>query len=61
MRKIAFLQSSAATGKLSGELARREKVLRSIANKDTQIDYFGLETDSKKSHLEQSNLHTMPR
>ena len=51
MRKIAFLQPSAATGKLTGELARREKILRSIASKDTQIDYFGLETEAKKSHL----------
>lgn len=51
MRKIAFLQSSAATGKLSGELARREKVLKSMASPDTEIEYFGLETDPKKSHL----------
>lgn len=51
MRKIAFLQTTAATGKLTGELARREKILKSIASKDTQIDYFGLETDPKKSHL----------
>ncbi|MFQ6054062.1 MAG: aspartate/glutamate racemase family protein, partial [Candidatus Bathyarchaeia archaeon] len=51
MRKIAFLLPSAATGKLSGELARREKVLRSIASPDTQIDIFGLETDPERSHL----------
>ena len=51
MRKIAFLMASASTGKLSGELARREKILRSIASPDTQIDIFGLEEDPEKSHL----------
>ena len=51
MRKIAFLMASASTGKLSGELARREKILRSIASPDTQIDIFGLEKDPEKSHL----------
>lgn len=51
MRKIAFLMASASTGKLSGELARREKVLRSISSPDTQIDIFGLEEDPGKSHL----------
>jgi allantoin racemase len=51
MRKIAFLMASASTGRLSGELARREKVLRSIASPDTQIDVFGLEEDPEKSHL----------
>lgn len=51
MRKIAFLMASASTGKLSGELARREKILRSIASPDTRIDIFGLEEDPGKSHL----------
>ena len=51
MRKIAFLMASASTGRLSGELARREKILRSIASPDTQIDIFGLEEDPEKSHL----------
>ncbi len=51
MRKIAFLMASASTGKLSGELARREKILRSIASPGTQIDIFGLEEDPDKSHL----------
>ena len=51
MRKIAFLMPTATTGKLSGELARREQVLRSIASPDTQIDIFGLEPDPEKSHL----------
>lgn len=51
MRKIAFLMPSATTGKLSGELARREQILRSIASPDTQIDIFGLEPDPEKSHL----------
>jgi allantoin racemase len=51
MRKIAFLMPGAATGKLSGELARREKILKSIASEGTQIDMFGLETDPDKSHL----------
>ncbi len=52
MRKIAFLVPTAATGKLSGELARREKVLRSIASPGTQIDIFGLEMDPEKSYLD---------
>jgi len=51
MRRIAFLLPSAATGKLTGELARREKILRSIAGPDTEIDIFGLEEDPAKSHL----------
>lgn len=51
MRKIAFLMASASTGKLSGELARREKILRSLASPDTQIDIFGLQDDPAKSHL----------
>jgi allantoin racemase len=51
MRKIAFLMASAATGKLSGELARREKILKEIASEGTQIDMYGLETDPEKSHL----------
>jgi allantoin racemase len=51
MRKIAFLMASASTGRLSGELARREKILRSIASPETQIDIFGLEQDPGESHL----------
>ncbi len=51
MRKIAFLMAGASTGRLSGELARREKILRSIASPETQIDIFGLEEDPGKSHL----------
>ena len=51
MRKIAFLMASAATGRLSGELARREKILRSLAAEGTQIDIFGLEEDPEKSHI----------
>jgi len=51
MRKIAFLMASASTGRLSGELARREGVLRSLAAEDTQIDIFGLEEDPERSHL----------
>ena len=43
--------ASASTGKLSGELARREKILKSVASEDTQIDMFGLEKDPEKSHL----------
>ena len=35
MKKIAFLMASAATGELSGELERREKILRTIADPDT--------------------------
>ena len=50
-RKIAFLMASAATGRLKGELARREKILRSIARQDTRIDIFGLEEDPERSHL----------
>jgi allantoin racemase len=51
MRKIAFLQAGAVTGKLTGEMLRREKVLKSIASPDTQIEYFGLEKDPKKAHI----------
>lgn len=51
MRKIAFLMEGAATGQLSGELSRREKILRKIASPGTDIDIFGLERDPKKSHL----------
>ena len=51
MKKIAFLMAGAATGKLSGELERREKILRGIAGKDTWIDIFGLEKDPKRSQL----------
>jgi allantoin racemase len=51
MRKIAFLMASASTGRLSGELARREEILRSIASPGTEIDIFGLEEDPEKSHL----------
>jgi allantoin racemase len=51
MRKIAFLMASASTGKLSGELARREEILRGIASPGTEIDIFGLEKDPEKSHL----------
>ena len=51
MRKIAFLMASASTGKLTEELARREKILRSIASPNTQIDIFGLEKNPKKSRL----------
>ena len=51
MRKIAFLMASASTGKLSGELARREGVLKGIASPDTNIEIFGLEKDPEKSHL----------
>jgi allantoin racemase len=51
MRKIAFLMASAATGKLSGELARRQDILREIASPETQIDIFGLEENPSKSHL----------
>lgn len=51
MRKIAFLMAGAATGRLTGELARREKILRSIVSPGTQIDIFGLEEDPEKSRL----------
>ncbi len=49
--KIAYLMESASTGRLSGELARREGVLREIASPGTEIDIFGLEPDSEKSRL----------
>ena len=49
--KIAYLMESASTGRLSGELARREGVLREIASPRTEIDIFGLEPDPEKSHL----------
>ena len=49
--KIAYLMESASTGRLSGELARREGVLREIASPGTEIDIFGLEPDPEKSHL----------
>ncbi len=51
MKEIAFLMASAATGKLSGELERREKILHGIAGTDTRIDIFGLEKDPERSHL----------
>ena len=51
MRKIAFINVSAATGKLLGELARREQILRAIASPDTRVDIVGLETDPKKSQV----------
>ncbi len=51
MRKIAFLMEGASTGRLSGELARRQRLLREIASPGTEIDIFGLETDPEKSHL----------
>ncbi len=51
MGKIAFLMAGAATGRLAGELARRENILRAIARPGTQIDIFGLEEDPGKSHL----------
>jgi allantoin racemase len=51
MGKIAFLMEGASTGNLSGELARREGVLREIASPGTEIDIFGLETNPEKSHL----------
>jgi allantoin racemase len=51
MRKIAFIVPSAATGKLSGELARREKILRTIASPDTKVDIYGLEKDPEKSTI----------
>jgi allantoin racemase len=49
--RIAFLMSSAATGKLTGELKRREDILKQIASKDTEINMFGLQTEAKKSSL----------
>lgn len=51
MKKIAFLMASASRGKLTGELARREKILKSLAGPGIQIDIFGLEKDPAKSHL----------
>lgn len=51
MKKIAFLMASATTGELSGELERRENILRTIADPDTRIDIFGLEEDPERSHL----------
>jgi allantoin racemase len=50
-KKIAYLLPTACTGKLSGELARREKVLRAIADPGTRIDIFGLEKDPARSCL----------
>lgn len=49
--KIAYLMEGASTGRLSGELARREGLLREIASPGTEIDIFGLESDPEKSHL----------
>jgi allantoin racemase len=43
--------ASATTGKLSGELARREKILKNLVGNDTEIDIFGLEENPEKSHL----------
>jgi len=43
--------ASASTGRLSGELARREEILRSIASPETRIDIFGLEEDPGRSRL----------
>jgi allantoin racemase len=51
MRKIAYLMEGASTGRLSGELARRERVLREIASLGTEIDIFGLESDPDMSYL----------
>jgi allantoin racemase len=51
MRKIAFLMPTASTGKLSGILDEREKILKTIANTDTHIEIFGLEDNPKNSHL----------
>ncbi len=51
MMKIAYLMESASTGRLSGELSRREGILKEIASPSTEIDIFGLETDPEKSHL----------
>ncbi len=51
MRKIAFLMEGASTGRLSGELARRQGILQEVASPGTEIDIFGLETDPEKSHL----------
>ena len=67
MRKIAFLMSSASTGRLTGELARREKILRSIASPETRIDIFGLDESkapevndilSRVSKILTSTFHT---
>jgi len=49
--KIAYLMEGASTGRLSGELARREGLLREIASRGTEIDIFGLEADPEMSHL----------
>jgi allantoin racemase len=51
-KRIAYLLPTACTGKLSGELARREKILRAIVPPGTRIDIFGLEKDPAKSHLQ---------
>lgn len=51
MRKIAFLMASASTGALSGELERRQDILREIASPETEIDIYGMEEDPSKSHL----------
>jgi len=48
MRKIAFLMANVTPGRLSGELARRENILKSIASPGTEINYFGLGTDTEK-------------
>jgi allantoin racemase len=50
-KRIAYLVATACTGKLSGELSRREKVLRAIADPGTQIDILGLENDPTRSCL----------
>ncbi|MBM3299548.1 MAG: hypothetical protein FJY85_06315 [Deltaproteobacteria bacterium] len=50
-KRIAYLLPTACTGKLSGELARREKILRAIAAPGTRIDIFGLEKDPARSCL----------
>jgi len=51
MKKIAFLMASACGGQLTGELARREQVLKSLAGPQTQIEIFGLEKDPARSCL----------
>jgi allantoin racemase len=43
--------ASASTGKLSGELARREKILKTLVGENTEIDIFGLEENPENSHL----------
>ena len=50
-KRIAYLLPTACTGRLSGELARREKILRAMAAAGTRIDIFGLEKDPAKSYL----------